>query len=1109
MKRIALLSFIILLSTSIFAQRWNNISSVNPDAPTIKLVSSSEDEIIISFHLNGYYTLAVETPRGQEFIVSVPEMVSQLEAGSPDLPMASIPLIIDDLAKMEVHVAKISYTDIEGISIAPSKGNLSRQINPDEVPFTYGEMYKTNVFYPTELATLDAPYILRDFRGQNILVKPFAYNAVSKTLRVFHDMTLVMKKVNGKGDNAKTARKSSHIKVDPEMKQAYSHRFINFSQSTAKYTFIEDRGSMLIVCPDQYAEAMQSLVDWKNQSGRPTNMVTLSEIGGNNEAQIKGYIQDRYHDNNLEFVLLVGDYDDLTPHNIGDGYSDCWFGQLEGSDNYIEVFVGRFSAESVADVENQVNKVIYYERDLDVNQHWLDKGVGIGSTDGPGHNGGETDWQHIDYIRDTLLHYTYSEVSQRYKGVNNPTAALLTEDFNNGASVCNYCNHGSETAWYICGYSNSHVNALTNDYRWPCVISTACLNGKFNHSQPCFAETWMRATDNTTGAPTGAIGGIFSWTSQPWDPPMTGQDEMNAIIAEWRGDGHYNHTMGGALLNGNMRILDLHPSDAGITHNTWILFGDPSLMLRTANPTAMNVGHEPAILMPGLTSLNITADTEFGIATLALDGVAIASSYINGGFAELHFEPLTGTGTAQLTVIGFNKETYVENIEITVLDGPYVIAESYNIDGNGRLDFGETAQIDLRVKNVGVETASNVSATLSTTCPYVEIQSGTATISSIGAGESYDIHNAFSVSIADDVPDLTQAQFILTCASGGESWTSSFNATISAPTIEILEAYNLNDVEPGNDGILRVVLKNSGSSDSPQGTLMPSCGSGFISFTNSQTPFDGIASGETMNIDLPFHASSSAQSGWAYEIQIDATSGHYSASSTTLLYIGSIREDFETGDFNKFSWYFSGGNWSIVTDVVHNGNYAAKSAAIGNSRSTDMLTTLRVQDDNEISFWVRTSSELYCDKLHFYIDNDEMGVWSGLNNEWQKATFPISAGTHLLRWVYAKDASGTAGEDCVWVDDIQFPPEGVVTAVPHNSIEDDITLFPNPATHTIFICGPTETYEYAIFNSMGQNMSQGQGQGTQNISVEDWPQGIYFVRIVSHGMICVKEIVVE
>ena len=55
---------------------------------------------------------------------------------------------------------------------------------------------------------------------------------------------------------------------------------------------------------------------------------------------------------------------------------------------------------------------------------------------------------------------------------------------------------------------------------------------------------------------------------------MTGQDEMIDILTEWKYDDQFNHTFGEASLNGNMYVLDMHPSDNGATHNTWLLFGD-------------------------------------------------------------------------------------------------------------------------------------------------------------------------------------------------------------------------------------------------------------------------------------------------------------------------------------------------------------------------------------------------------------------------------------------------------------------------------------------------------------------------------------------------------
>ncbi len=417
------------------------------------MVSSSEQQVVVDFSLGGFYLTRVSTPNGIQQIVSVPKMASMLEAGAPDLPQFPVPAIIGDLAEMQVSVTKSAFTDYENVEIAPSKGNFSRQIDPESVAYTYGAMYSQNAYYPTAQAYLETPYIIRDFRGQNIMVRPFAYNPVTKTLRVYHDMTIEMRKVSDNGVNQKTARRAN-AKISAEMKASYNHRFINFKESTSRYSFEEDRGEMLVICPDQYMDAMQPFVDWKNQSGRPTTMVSLSEVGGNNNNQIKSYIQNIYDDpnHNLEFILLVGDYADLTPHSMSGGRSDNWFGQLEGSDYYLEALTGRFSVQNVNDVNTHVEKVLFYERDMKEDETWVNKGIGIGANEGAGngHNGGEADYVHINYIRDTLMHYTYESVSQQYSGVGAGTSAnAISADVNNGASIINYCNHGTQTSWAV------------------------------------------------------------------------------------------------------------------------------------------------------------------------------------------------------------------------------------------------------------------------------------------------------------------------------------------------------------------------------------------------------------------------------------------------------------------------------------------------------------------------------------------------------------------------------------------------------------------------------------------------------------------------------------
>lgn len=1040
MKRSVLVIILTFMTMAVFPQQWVGIGKSKPFAPAVKLVSGSEDHVVVSFELGGFYTESVTVGNARQVVVSVPKMVSMLEAGAPDLPLYAIPVIIGDKAEMKARVVDAEYTDFQNIEVAPSKGNLSRQINPDDVPYNYGPMYSQNAFYPASQANLEQPYILRDFRGQNIMVKPFAYNATTKTLRVFTRLVIAMDKVSDNGENQKTMRRSNDIAVDKEIANEYGRRFINFKALTSKYTFIEDVGEMLVICPAQYMEAMQPFVEWKNQSGRPTTMVSIDDAGGNNDTQIKAYIQNIYDnpDRNLTYILLIGDYADLTPHNMSGGRSDNWFGMLEGTDYYEEALVGRFSVESVQDVNTHVNKVLYYERDMQSDATWGDVGIGIGANEGAGsgHNGGEADYVHINYIRDTLMHYTYETVTQQYSGVGGGTnATLISADFNAGATICNYCNHGSEVSWAVGGYSNTHVNALTNDYRWPYIISVACLNGRFNYSQPCFAETWMRATDNTTGVPTGAIGGMFSWTSQAWIPPMTGQDEMNDIITGWSNSDSFHHTMGGASANGNMYILDMHPSDAGISHNTWILFGDPSLLLRTDDPTDMTITTTPDALSIGSTQLTVATNIENGLATLSLNGEILASAALENGNTVLSFPMLMDVGTAKLVVTSYNKVTCVRDIEIVPTEGPYIIYESHVInDENGQADYGETLDMDLTIRNIGHDNANNVTATLTSQCDYVTVINGSTVIPVINAESSYAIEDVFTIRIADNAPDGTKAYLKISCTDSTDTWENVFYVTLHAPNFELVDAYETGNPSPGHNGTLIIKVRNNGTSDAHYGLFEMFSSSNIITFVNPSQYVWDIPAGDTVTEYAVFHVSEEAEYGSAYQVMYILSAQHYSLEGTTMLHAGNVMEGFESGDLSSFDWQTIGSAyWFIDNTNAYSGNYCVRSGVIGNGAITTLSINIDVLTQGNLSFYKKTSTEAGCDKLTFYIDGVSTDVWSGIT-DWSKETYTLPAGTHSLRWIYTKDSSSSYGEDCVWLDNIEFPPINIT--YPINAVDD-------------------------------------------------------------------------
>ena len=700
MRKQIITALLVMLTVVTFGQQWVAIKSDAPSTIQTTLVSSTENQITVNLQVPGFFTQEVTTPRGEANLIMVPKTVSTAQAGEPKLPMIAIPAIVGDRQHYSIRVVDAQYTDFP-MEVAPSKGDFPRTINPADVPYTYGEAYSTDAFFPAQNVGLYDPYIMRDFRGQNMVVYPFAYNGVTHTLRVYYNMTIEMYSDGLSSDNVFN-RRSNEVKMDPEIEAMYGNHFINFGESLSKYTPMVETGELLIICHNAFMTAMEPFVNWKKQIGRPTTIVSTSTTGTTNSA-IQSYIQNQYNaNNNISHVLLVGDVAQIPgiSFTAGGGWSsysgksDNMYGQVVGNDYYNDIIIGRFSAENEAQVTTQVNKVIYYERDIDASATWLTYGDGLGNNDGPGHFN-EKDWQHVENIRTDLLNYNYTTVYQDYPGVSgySSSASVLSQHINNGVSIINYCNHGSETSWALNNYSNSNVNALTNINKLPIVWSVACLNGKYDYSQPCFGETWLRATNGTVNSPdptqpTGAIGGMFSYISQPWEPPQYGQDEMVDVLVESYSD-NIKRTLGGCSFDGNMKILDQYGTNdnsAKGTYLSWILFGDPTLTVRNAVPEDMGVTHAPSMSTSATNFIVNATNGEGALATLTRNNEIMGSAIINNGTANITFAAPGTTGTATLTVFGYNKITYIATINIV---GGGVT--EYNITVSANPTIGGTA----------------------------------------------------------------------------------------------------------------------------------------------------------------------------------------------------------------------------------------------------------------------------------------------------------------------------------------------------------------------------------------------------------------------------------
>ena len=141
------------------------------------------------------------------------------------------------------------------------------------------------------------------------------------------------------------------------------------------------RGSYLIITPDNMVSHLDELVSFKKSQGFDVSVMPLGEIGITAQ-EIKGAIAATLMDDPmLEYVLLIGDVDGVAAmpsfyYGPENDVTDQKYTHLLGDDFFPDVFIGRFSVDSISELVVMIRKTINYHRQpLATNPDWLDKAL--------------------------------------------------------------------------------------------------------------------------------------------------------------------------------------------------------------------------------------------------------------------------------------------------------------------------------------------------------------------------------------------------------------------------------------------------------------------------------------------------------------------------------------------------------------------------------------------------------------------------------------------------------------------------------------------------------------------------------------------------------------
>ncbi len=204
--------------------------------------------------------------------------------------------------------------------------------------------------------------------------------------------------------------------------------------------------------------------------------------------------------------------------------------------------------------------------------------------------------------------------------------------------------------------------------------------------------------------------------------------------------------------------------------------------------------------------------------------------------------------------------------------------------------------------------------------------------------------------------------------------------------------------------------------------------------------------------------------------------------------------------------------WKTSSDYSHTGSYSARSGQLAPGDTSWLSIRLFLPVSDEISFALRIAAERYPSgrsEVTFAVDNSDIESWTGEMN-WRAYSFPLPAGEHEVKWYMVRTSSSYPEViDRVWIDDVVFPQNAVITSIASNVTDTPNSFslsrnYPNPFNpSTVFsydLPTPSET-KLTVFDVLGRQVSiLASGMhpaGTHEVTFDatGLPPGVYFCRL--------------
>ncbi|MBN2892193.1 MAG: T9SS type A sorting domain-containing protein [Bacteroidales bacterium] len=1086
MKKIFVIALTFIFALNIFAQKTEYIYHFNQ--PIVKNV--------------GNYQILV-----------LPESQQNAKLGEPVLPFVAVNLLLPPNSTSK----NISYIFEDKIKL---EGNYNLYPKQETRPLSLGysnefkinkEVYSTNS-YPEINHTNVSTQFMNGYGFAMSKFTPFEYNPSTGEVFYYQTVSVI---VDYESDSKNHTQNISSRNEVIQRVSDFAQNSEVIKNYPAKKTSSEY--DMLIITTSTYSGGFDDLIDFHLQRGIRAKVVTLSQIstimsGVDIQEKMRNYIIQEYQNNDIQYVLLGGDADVVPYRSLycealsgGSAYSDnipadVYFSALDGSwnndgdaywgepnedDLLPEIGVGRLPFSNSLELTIIINKIISYTNspvtstgelnnpllageDLYYDpQTWgadyLDLIIGYHIDNGYTTDGINTDYTTM-YARDNTWNGSGSEI---------------ISEMNSGHSFVHHVGHANSDfmmglyTWDITNSNFSQLDGVTHNYAL--VYSHGCICGAFD-SDDCVSEMMVTIEKCAVGVFTNSRYGWFNEGQTEGPSTHLHREFVDALYTDLE-----NHAGLAEMISKYETAPWVeNPDEYEPGAQRWVFYDhnvltDPALPIWTANPFAILTSYDSDIPLGADISITVTSakgTLENYTCVLLQNGLFIGKGVTNSsGNATVFVDPsVAQIGDAQLYVSGYNIITQEYPVNIASSESAVLSMSEYSFsdDNNNEPEYNELMSLNVKIDNYGQENASNTVLTLSTQDDNISIIQSTDNIGTVTALDFILSSDVLQFQ-TDFVDDQYSADLVLDIVSDQYSTTRTIPVVINAPNLTLVSV-SVSEASGDGDGVLEAnetgnisfEFENNGHAASPSISGDLTTESTDITILNTSSSIGIVDAGGTFSISSDFLIGENVEEGDVISVFCEVDAGYYSQNATVGVFIGSIVEDFETGDFTKFEWEFAGDvPWEITSTVVQQGSYSAVSGDIGDSEISSLIIDIEVMQDGEISFYKKVSSEDGWDYLKFYIDGVQKNMWSG-EVEWSQETYNISSGNHTLKWSYEKDSNTSSGSDCAWLDYVEFPAFGSIIISTEEIVENNISslnVYPIPFTSEVNFAFNTEKQE--------------------------------------------------